>query len=276
MTLGQFKEIARKYPEDPFWTARYFWRYFTLPCSWLCAMLRITADQVTLISLVVGLAGCLCYCWPTAWMFALGTFLIYGWWFLDHVDGELARYEIKHLKRAPSVAGPYLDLLVHRWVQPLYHICMGVGLVRLTSDWGYVLLGCLAGANFVGFARTQGESMVLRYVAAGQVKLDNLALRELLNLGAMVPTAAEGRARGVRRMVGVMKWLKLGLASPGCLVMLLGIVLVDGVVLAMRFPEKWELAWSASLVYLLLQGSMAVVQNIVGTWYVTSLLRRMP
>jgi hypothetical protein len=58
--------------------------------------------------------------------------------------------------------------------------------------------------------------------------------------------------------------------------MLLGIVLIDGVMLGMRFPEKCGLAWSATLVYLLVQGGMAVAQNVAGTWYVTSLLRRIP
>jgi len=276
MNLRQFKEIARKKPEDPFWTAKYFWRYFTLPCSWVCSLLRITANQVTVISLVVGLAGSVCYCWPTPWMCLLGTLLIYAWWFLDHVDGELARYEIKHLKQPQNAAGPYLDLLVHRWVQPLYHICLGIGLLRLTGDWGYVLLGCVAGANFVGFARTQGESMVLRYVAAGQVRLENQALRELLDLGSMVPDAGIRKAQGIRRLVGLAKWIKLGLSSPGCLVMLLGIVLIDGMMLNMEFPERCGLAWSATLVYLLLQAGMAVAQNLAGTWYVTSLLRRIP
>jgi hypothetical protein len=118
--------------------------------------------------------------------------------------------------------------------------------------------------------------MVLRCVAAGQVSLENQALRELLDLGAMVPDAEVRKAQGIRRLVGIAKWIRLGLSSPGCLVMLLGIVLIDGVMLDMRFPERCGLAWSATLVYLLLQGGMAAVQNIAGTWYVTSLLRRIP
>jgi len=276
MNLREFKAVARKQPDDPFWTAKYFWRYFTLPCSWVCSSLRITANQVTLVSLVIGLAGSVCYCWPTPRMLLLGTLLLYAWWFLDHVDGELARYEIKHLNQPINLAGPYLDLLVHRWVQPLYHICLGIGLLRLTGDWGYVLLGCLAGANFVGFARTQGDSTVLPWLVAGNATLENRALRELVQLGDMGSHAEDRKAQGLRRLVGIVKWVKLGLASPGCLVMLLGIVLIDGVMLDMKFPERCGLAWSATLVYLLLQGGMAVVQNLAGTWYVTSLMRRIP
>jgi hypothetical protein len=209
-------------------------------------------------------------------MYVVGTALVWGWWMLDHVDGELARYEIHHLKQRASIAGPYLDLLVHRWVQPLYHVGLGIGLLRLTDDWGYVLLGCAAGANFAGFARTQADAMVLPYVVSGGVDRDHPALRELVELAHAAPDKVARQAQGVRGMVNFVKWIKTFFSYPGCMVMLAFIVLVDGLWLGMDFPQHWGLAWSATLLYLLLQAGLAVAQNLAGTWYVTSLLRRMP
>jgi hypothetical protein len=276
MTLGQFKAIAQKKPWEPFWASRYFWRHLTIPCSWICARLGITADQVTALSLVSGIAGGLCYCWPTTWMYVLGTILVWGWWMLDHMDGELARYEIQHLKQRSTLAGPYLDLLIHRWVQPCYHLGLGVGLLRLTGDWGYVLLGYAAGANFMGFARTQADAMVLPYVASGSVDRGNPALRELVELADAAPGQAAREARGIRGVVNFAKWIKTFLGYPGCMVMLAVVVLIDGLWLGMTFPRHGGLAWSATLIYLLLQAASALGQNLAGTWYILSLLRRMP
>jgi len=205
MTFRQFKEIARKKPYEPFWASRFFWRHLTIPCSWVCAQLRITADQITVVSLVLGMAGGVCYCWPTTAMYLLGTLLVWAWWMLDHMDGELARYEIQHLKHPSTLAGPYLDLLVHRWVQPLYHVGLGVGLLRLTGDWGYVLLGCVAGANFAGFTRTQADAMVLPYVVSGSVDRGNQALRELVALAHAAPNAAARKTREIQGLENLDK-----------------------------------------------------------------------
>ena len=276
MTFREFKEIAQKKPCEPFWASRYFWRHLTIPGSWICARLHVTADQVTMLSLILGMAGGVCYCWPTTALFVVGTLLVWGWWVLDHMDGELARYEIQHLKQPATLAGPYLDLLVHRWVQPLYHVGLGVALLRLTGDWGYVLLGCAAGANFMGFARTQADAMVLPSVVSGSVDRGNAALRELVELAHAAPDKAARQAQGIQGLVNFAKWIKTFFSYPGCMVMLAVIVLVDGLWLGMNFPRHWGLAWSATLIYLLLQAALAVAQNLAGTWYVTSLLRRMP
>jgi hypothetical protein len=276
MTFRQFTEIARKKPYEPFWASRFFWRHLTIPCSWVCAQLRITADQITVVSLILGMAGGVCYCWPTTGMYVFGTLLVWAWWMLDHMDGELARYEIQHLKHPSTLAGPYLDLLVHRWVQPWYHVGLGVGLLRLTGDWGYVLLGCVAGANFAGFTRTQADALVLPYVVSGSVDRGNQALRELVALAHAAPDAAARKARGIQGLVNLAKWIKTFFGYPGCLVLLAGVAIIDGILLDMNFPRHLGLAWSATLVYLLLQGGMALVQNLAGTWYVASLLRRMP
>lgn len=276
MKLSDFNEIARKRPEEPFWISRYFWRHFTIPSSWICARLGISADSVTIVSLVAGVAGGICYCWPTPMMYAIGTILIQFWWMLDHMDGELARYEIKFLEKKPSLAGPYLDLLVHRWVQPLYHICMGIGMLRVTGDWWYVLLGTFAGANFVGFTRTQADSMALKALANGEIERNNADLAQLIEVGQVVPSKEEKESEGIRQLVAFAKSMKTYFSFPGCLVMLCFVAAIDGLYFGFQFPQYYGIACGAVVAYLALQATIAVLQNVAGTWYITSILRRLP
>jgi hypothetical protein len=276
MKLSEFNEIVKKRPQEPFWISRYFWRHITIPSSWVCARLGISADAVTVVSLVAGLAGGICYCWPTPLMYLLGTLLIQFWWMLDHMDGELARYEIKFLKKKPSLAGPYLDLLVHRWVQPLYHICMGIGMLRVTGDWWYVLLGTVAGANFVGFTRTQAECMALAGLANGQIDRNNADLAQLMEVGRAVPSEEEKASGGIRQLVAFAKSMKTYFSFPGCLVMLCFVVAIDGFYFKFSFPQYYGIACGAVVAYLALQAAIALLQNVAGTWYVTTILRRLP
>jgi hypothetical protein len=88
--------------------------------------------------------------------------------------------------------------------------------------------------------------------------------------------AAAGKARGIQGLVNLAKWIRTFFGYPGCLLLLAGVAIIDGILLGMNFPRHLGLAWSATLVYLLLQAGMALAQNIAGTWYVASLLRRMP
>lgn len=276
MQYREFKEAVRKRPAEPFWLSRLFWRHFTIPFSWVCSRLHVTADQITVLSLIVGMAGGLCFCWPTVWAYVGGVVLIQGWSFFDHVDGELGRYEVTCLHRKSSLAGPYLDLLVHRWVQPFYHVCMSIGIVRLTGDWGWLLLGWFAGANYFGFAKSQADSLVLRSMVHGSTSKDNPAVLDLLDLTNVLPGANRGERSGLRRLIDWSKQVKSWFAFPGCLVLLCVVVAIDTLVFGMNFPRVAGVPASATVVYLILQACIALGQNVAGTWYVATLLRKVP
>ena len=75
--------------------------YFT----WLLLHTNITPNQVTLLSLLVGVAGCIMLSIPGYYPI-LGVFLLQIWFILDIVDGEIARY-----RNTCSLTGAFFDRL---------------------------------------------------------------------------------------------------------------------------------------------------------------------
>lgn len=98
--------------------------------------LGLTPNQVTVISLVTGIAGC----WALLsgdlpWMLA-GALLVEAYYLLDSVDGQLAR-----LTRRFSKSGTFLDVLGNYVVPPAVFVSLGAGLTRAGGDWAHAFLG---------------------------------------------------------------------------------------------------------------------------------------
>jgi hypothetical protein len=118
VTLRLLKEVARKggaaSSDDPFWISRLFYRRFTIYVTWVCAKLGVSSNAATLFSAVAIFAAAVCYLAPSKWAWLAGALLVQAYFILDHVDGELARYETVHLGRSGSgSAGLFYDTCCH-------------------------------------------------------------------------------------------------------------------------------------------------------------------
>ncbi|MSR76810.1 MAG: CDP-alcohol phosphatidyltransferase family protein [Candidatus Omnitrophica bacterium] len=119
------------------WYGRQVMRRFSIYLTWLFLPLRITPNQVTLVSLMAGLLS--------AWIFAFdkklggGIGLLNVWYLLDHVDGEIARYTGK-----ASATGFYFDTIVNFMIQPLTFLALGICLDKphwgITGAYGFLML----------------------------------------------------------------------------------------------------------------------------------------
>lgn len=99
----------------------------------------LSPNQITALSLVLGLGS--------AWFFYQGGYamglagssllLLSAW--IDCTDGEVAR-----LKFMESKLGSQLDLLSDNLVHIAVFFCIGMGLFRVSGEKVYLLLGCLA------------------------------------------------------------------------------------------------------------------------------------
>jgi len=78
----------------------------------------ITANQVTVSQIFVGLLGCFLLAHGNVLVAMLGCLLLHFGYVLDSVDGMIARY-----RRQPSVNGILIDISVHTIVNPLILAC---------------------------------------------------------------------------------------------------------------------------------------------------------
>jgi phosphatidylglycerophosphate synthase len=109
---------------------------------WILAYTRLTPNQITIVSLLVGLGAAAAFTATTPFVVLAGLLAFHVHVLLDYVDGEVAR-----CRGETSVQGAYFDLMTDRLTFPLLVFCSGVGVYRQLGDPNML---------FVAFAATFG------------------------------------------------------------------------------------------------------------------------
>lgn len=109
------------------------WGYKTLqrgPSIYITRLLigtPISPNVLTLLSIALGILGCIYLLSTDPWYKLLGLGLLYLNLIFDRVDGEVARY-----KKIYSLRGIFLDELNHLLIPPLFFLCFAYGLTSIT------------------------------------------------------------------------------------------------------------------------------------------------
>jgi phosphatidylglycerophosphate synthase len=117
------------------WHGKHICRPLSIYLTRLAIMAGLTANQVTVLFFLMGLLAC------TLFLDGGPVFNFYGcialqlWYLLDHVDGEVARY-----RKKTSLAGIYMDEMVHYTVHPLVFLSLGYGQFILYGRLSYILI----------------------------------------------------------------------------------------------------------------------------------------
>lgn len=113
LPISELRKTCQKGRFETCWYARLFARKVSIYITWLFLHLRVTANQVTILQILISWLGCLL-------LFFGGKFgiiwTIIFWqlgYILDCVDGEIAR-----AKKTSSVFGVFLDSLAHVLIIP--------------------------------------------------------------------------------------------------------------------------------------------------------------
>ena len=149
--IENLKELNAKvqkprYKEVGNWMVRNFERDAALYITWALLHTPITANQVTFITLCIGIFSAFIFAIPGASALLVGALLLQFWYLFDHVDGQVARY-----RGTSSLTGVYFDYLMHYIVHSL--IFLGLGVSAYFSSQGniaFLLLGFIS-ALFMAF-----------------------------------------------------------------------------------------------------------------------------
>lgn len=147
-TLDELRRACQKpnYKTVGTWMARTLTREQALYFTWLLIRTPVTANQVTVFSIFVGVLAGLAYGTARSpLLFFAGALLHQFFYLLDHVDGQIARY-----RKSVSVTGIYLDYMAHYLVNASTVFGLGCGAYAETGHVAYLFLAASA-ALFVTF-----------------------------------------------------------------------------------------------------------------------------
>lgn len=99
---------------------RHILRDAALPCTWLLLHTPITANQVTLLALLLALFSNLLLTLPNSLGFLSAMIGLQLWYYLDHVDGQIARY-----RKESSLTGRFFDYLMHHLIHCTFFLGLG-------------------------------------------------------------------------------------------------------------------------------------------------------
>lgn len=222
---GRHREIGN-------WLARHWARPSAVYGTWLAVRLGLSAHGVTTLALVSGLAAAVAIGTGTRAGFIVGAGLLLLSFWLDRVDGQVARFW-----GTARLGGVYFDYLMHHVHALSLGFALGYGLAVRSGDARWSLVGLLIGGGWLFL----GLHNDCRYKAFFQRLKAEVKSYRVDGGSAERPAPASPWPRRGR---GVVTW-------PLFKVCELHVVLVTVLVLssvALGWPTGWELLWKAYVV----------------------------
>lgn len=211
--------------------ARRFARPSAVYGTWLAVRLGLSAHAVTALALLAMLGGAGGVGSGESGGFAVGVALLWLGFWLDHVDGQVARWW-----GTSSLDGVYLDYLMHHVANAALGFALGYGLAARSGDPHWAI----AGAAIAGGWAVLSLHNDTRYKAFFQrLKASAGAFRVEGGAGDR-PAPPSGWPR---RGLGVVTWPLFKLCEGH--VVLVGLTALAG--LALVAPPAWLIAWRWSV-----------------------------
>ncbi len=143
------------------WISTMMWRPISIYVTWLLANFRVRSVAVASVNIVVIAGAAFLLFYNTSWALIAAGLAIQIYAILDHVDGELARFEMRRLNRPNSRVGHYLDLFAHK-VSAICLFAIGYAVAAETGEPVYLLFGFLLSFCVLGPAIEPAKDIVLK------------------------------------------------------------------------------------------------------------------
>jgi phosphatidylglycerophosphate synthase len=111
-------------------------RKISIRLTWLLLHTRLSANQVTVLAILIGFAGALLLAWSDFWPLVVALVLLQLSFVLDYSDGEIARYQAVTQQRQTDAGGAYLDWIGHYYVPAIAIAALAWGAFKENGhDW---------------------------------------------------------------------------------------------------------------------------------------------
>jgi hypothetical protein len=216
------------------WLARRVARPTAVYGCWLAIRLGLSAHQVTVAALGSSLAAAVAIGTGQRSLFALGVVLVHLGFWLDHVDGQVARW-----RKTASLDGVYLDYLMHHAANLALGFALGYGLAARTGEMWWTIAGF---AIAVGWALLSLHNDC-RYKAFFQRLKSTTGSYRIDGGGGGRP---QPPAPWPRRGRGAITWPAYKLCEVH--IVLIGLAVLA--VLAIASPAVWLALWRVGALFL--------------------------
>jgi hypothetical protein len=248
-TLAELRGCAHKshHREIGNWLARRVARPGAIYGTWLAVRLGLSAHQVTAMAWASSLASAVAIGWGTRLTFVAGVALAHLAFWLDHVDGQVARW-----RGTASLDGVYLDYLMHHSASLATGFALGYGLAARSGDprWSIAGIAIAAGWTLLGLHND------CRYKAFFQrLKASTASYR--------VDGGSGGRPRPPaawpRRGLAALTWPAYKACEPH--VVLIGMTAMA--IAAIGAPAAWIAAWRGAVLGMTVLAPALAIARIV-------------
>lgn len=140
-SLAELNKLCQKpnYKTVGNWMVRHFERDAALYLTWVLLHTPVTANQVTVAAILVGISSGFFMALGGGLGFLIGALLLQFWYLLDHVDGQIARY---YKKTSPD--GLFFDYMMHHIINFVPFFSLGWAGWYLTGEVLFIFLGFIA------------------------------------------------------------------------------------------------------------------------------------
>lgn len=182
------KEISDKY-QKPHYNAKKqntfttkLYSSIATPIIWLLLPTGVSANQVTVLWVILGVVACCFFTVGKYWVTLLAVALFQIHIVLDYVDGAVARH--RKSSGEQSKKGIYIERIGHDFIYTVYFYCISVGAVRKGFDPIIMLsLGFLASVGYFFYNYTRRAKILcsLVYDLSKNIKMEaDIAKGELV------------------------------------------------------------------------------------------------
>ncbi len=236
---GRHREIGN-------WLARRFARPAAVYGTWLAVRLGISANQVTAAAWLTSMAAAAAIGWGTRAMFVVGVALAHLAFWLDHVDGQVARW-----RGTASLDGVYLDYLMHHAANLATGFALGYGLAARSGDPRWTIAGMAIGGGWT----LLGLHNDCRYKAFFQrLKATTVSYRVAGGSGGQPAPPSPWPRRGL----AALTWPAYKACEPH--VVLIGLTAMAAAAIAA--PAIWLALWRAGAIAMAILAPMLAFARI--------------